>query len=563
MDTFEWGAVGDSWTSGVAYSSATVYKKTDFEFCYRTNEAWGAQMEADKTWTKGTQDFHFAGCGGTLMDDIPRQMGKTGNSRLILGTIGGNNGFFGDIARACIYQPAPGSWGPPYDEDPKGEGEGKKNLKKSRDYIMATENGLRDQFKETIDNIFIFKQSNGQMQPRFDLYVSSYVEFFDATSDDCDKWTFSRWFSSGYPKLVKALRAEMNELVKMFNDVQADVISKYKGPSAYSYYAHYIPVSDQFTGHRFCEKKHSFDDQWTSSDVWIWNLQWNNGDTDTGGTKQPPDAPNPPLPVLSLDTRSRTYLDYQLFMNGTDVNVLQSGFGWTARPFHPKPKGHEQMKNFFIQTLKKDRVPGIAGAMSIPTITSIAGATSIPTITSIAGPTSILTTKSITSSTPTPCSGNQVQESCVAGTLPSATPYSGIQPPSCAKADGSPGSDPRINKGKASQAAADYCQSLIKDNVVLTAKSTNTRPYIQEGGAENKKAILLIVLYDVVACPTDKSKSTLDFKVLGQDACVKNFVDYISQICAQDSTWTAFNPDFTLQGGVIRNDCAIWSLGAQ
>jgi hypothetical protein len=54
---FEWGAVGDSWTSGVAYSSATVYSKTDFEYCYRTNQAWSALMEADTTWVRMTRAF--------------------------------------------------------------------------------------------------------------------------------------------------------------------------------------------------------------------------------------------------------------------------------------------------------------------------------------------------------------------------------------------------------------------------------------------------------------------------------------------------------------------------
>jgi hypothetical protein len=341
----------------VAYSASTVYKYTDFEYCYRTTEAWGAQMEADTTWTIEPQTFHFAGCGGTLINDIPRQMGRTGNSQLIIGTLGGNNAIFGDIARACIYQPRPGPWGPPYDEDPNGEGECKKNLAISRNYITRPIGGLRDDFKAAIDNIFDFKQTKGQIRSRFDLYVSSYVQFFDATTDPCSDWTFARWFSVASPKLVKPLRAEMNELVEMFNNVQSEVISNYRRPEGYNYYAHYIPVSDEFENHRFCEANHNEEDQWTSSDVWIWNLQWNDGDT--GGPNKPPTAPGGDFPVMSLDTVNRTALDNLVF-NGSDVNAqVQSGFGWTARPFHPKPRGHEQMKNFFIQRLKDDEVPGV------------------------------------------------------------------------------------------------------------------------------------------------------------------------------------------------------------
>lgn len=333
-------------------------------------------MEATTGWTDGSQKFHFAGCGGTLMNDIKRQMGKTGNSQLVIGTLGGNNGFFGDIARACIYQPDPGPWGPTYDEDPNGEGQCKKNLAKSRAYIQQAQGGLRDQFKSTLDDIFAFKQTNGQLVPRFDIYVSSYVQFFDATTDPCDEWSFGRWFSVAYPKLVKPLRAEMNELVQMFNDVQADVIKNYPKNLAYDYNVHYIPISDEFQGHRFCEANHSENDQWTSSDVWIWNLQWNDGDT--GGKTQPPGAPNGPLPVMSLDTQNRTSLDNQLF-TGSDVKALQSGFGWTARPFHPKPLGYQHMSDYFIQKFKDDKIPGIAGANAASPTTKGLPAKTTPT----------------------------------------------------------------------------------------------------------------------------------------------------------------------------------------
>jgi hypothetical protein len=233
-------------------------------------------MEADTTWTKELQKFHFAGCGGTKMDDIPRQLGDTGNSQLILGFLGGNDAHFGDIARACVYQPAPGPWGLPYDEDPNGEGECKKNLQISRAFTTDKgDEGLEAKFKTALDKIIAFKPGSGQIQDRFDLYISSYVEFFDATTDACDDWTFARWFSVGSPKLVKPLRAEMNDLVQQYNAVQAAVIAGYPSPLGLglNYYVHYIPISDVFQNHRFCEEGHSFEDQWTSSDVWIWNLQ--------------------------------------------------------------------------------------------------------------------------------------------------------------------------------------------------------------------------------------------------------------------------------------------------
>jgi hypothetical protein len=57
---------------------------------------------------------------------------------------------------------------------------------------------------------------------------------------------------------------------------------------------------------------------------------------------------------MSLDTlnTSRTDLDNQVFTDPTAQ--IQSGFGWTARPFHPKPLGHQNIKATYIDTFKHD-----------------------------------------------------------------------------------------------------------------------------------------------------------------------------------------------------------------
>lgn len=329
-------------------------------------------------WVDGPGKFYFAGCGGTKMDDIKRQLGKIGDSRLAIGTIGGNNGYFGDIARACIYKPAPGPWGPDYDNDQKGEGWCKKNLKKARTYIDGSDGSLKDDFSDVIGQVFEWRQNQDDGTNAgdrdFNFFASSYVEFFDATTDDCDKWTFARWFSTGSPKLVKDLRAEMNELVSKFNGVQADVIKGYKTPKD-NFHVTQIPISDEFKGHRFCEKGHTFENQWTSADVWIWNLQWNNGETSEDGQtglsqqnkegvmvrNKPDGAPDGPLPLMSLDTNDRNDQDQLLFKAGNATAESQSGFGWTARPFHPKPRGHEAMKKAFIQKFRDAKVPGVKG----------------------------------------------------------------------------------------------------------------------------------------------------------------------------------------------------------
>lgn len=171
---------------------------------------------------------------------------------------------------------------------------------------------------------------------------------------------------------------------------------------------------------------------------------------------------------------------------------------------------------------------------------------------------------SSSSAGPTLCSGNQVEVSgCIPAAIASASPYSGIKFPACDKSDGDTGTLPRINATQAAQAAADYCAALISDGVILTAADSNTKPYTEAGVAEDQTAITLTVLFAVQACPTDQSMQQVDFKSIGQDECYSNMYTYISGVCSQDKTWSNYNPDFTLEGGVFENDCAIWSISAK
>ena len=251
--------------------------------------------------------------------------------------------------------------------------------------------------KDTIDQVFNFAQSDGQQQPRFDLYISSYVKFWNADTDHCDNWTFARWFSTGSPKIVKALRAEINELVGKYNDVAEDVIRNYQPPdSPREFHVHFIPISDKFEGHRFCEPFHSFDDQFYSADVWFWNLSWKNsnllftdllmgidateGDPESEQDEdpsmnletmqdgvwtmgKPPNAQDGPYPILSLDATVRDALDDQYLPTDGDnaTAASRTTFGWMGRPFHPKPRGYNAMKDAFIGAFRANQLPGVKG----------------------------------------------------------------------------------------------------------------------------------------------------------------------------------------------------------
>ncbi|KAI0406386.1 hypothetical protein F4802DRAFT_113713 [Xylaria palmicola] len=62
-NSFVWGSVGDSWASGVSYSTTQHTDYDDDKYgCHRWKDSYGPIMERDTTWTTGAQTFHFAAC---------------------------------------------------------------------------------------------------------------------------------------------------------------------------------------------------------------------------------------------------------------------------------------------------------------------------------------------------------------------------------------------------------------------------------------------------------------------------------------------------------------------
>lgn len=375
----EWAVIGDSWASGVAYNLSSVYHPTDKEACYHTTEAWGAQMEQDTSWSRDSQVFHFAACGGTLMDDLKRQLkGFASDLELVWGMFGGNNAYFGAIARACINQPIdqshPFGWGKPWDEDTDGSGLCKQNIQKTENYPNSPLS-MRKAFTDALDDILNTAQNGRAVNYPLDLYVSSYVRFFDDTTDDCDGWTFAHdRLSVGQPKVVKGLRKIINDKVQQINDIQADVIKSYTPPattpSLPNVHVHNYQPDHLFDGHRFCEKDRTFEDQYYHKDLWLWNLQYydeKTGEevgvaTNKNGVKvmTAPAVVNVTQgfqTVLGADTNPDAVIPQD-----QDPHTQQYGFGWTARPFHPKFDGHKALKDSFIQQMKDDQIPSVKPA---------------------------------------------------------------------------------------------------------------------------------------------------------------------------------------------------------
>ena len=92
-----WGYVGDSWASGVAYSSDSSYDG-NAGGCLRYDEAAGPQLSRNTEWwgskSEYKSDFRDAACSGSILKNIFLENGQiqqTGNPNLVILTAGGNN----------------------------------------------------------------------------------------------------------------------------------------------------------------------------------------------------------------------------------------------------------------------------------------------------------------------------------------------------------------------------------------------------------------------------------------------------------------------------------------
>ncbi|KAL8731549.1 MAG: hypothetical protein Q9181_004270 [Wetmoreana brouardii] len=326
-DTFEWGAIGDSWATEVAAKTADEYVpgQNKDNSCLRTNYAYGPQLEQDSTWTHGlTENFHFAACSGKHLSDMAKdqnQMKDTGKPHLVTMTAGGNNAGFYEIAVNCIFQHLNQDYGPEYADDYDGVGECANSIKKSYEYITSTGD---------FDDIGYNLNTHGNLF----LYVTGYATFFAVDNDWCDRESFGA-LPFRKPKLTLPLRKAFNNLTDSLNSVYSKIVADYPHLGI-----RFVNITKGFDGHRFCEAKPAWRPDWWwhnhqyySSDVWLWNL-------------------SPPFTDVydeSTNVSSEAHIQGDLFASDTP--------GWQQRPFHPKAPGYTSIKDAIIAQMKLDNVP--------------------------------------------------------------------------------------------------------------------------------------------------------------------------------------------------------------
>ncbi|MCJ1372821.1 hypothetical protein MMC20_004046 [Loxospora ochrophaea] len=350
-DTFQWGSIGDSYASGVAYLQSVTYDNNAGN-CLRTTDAYAYQLKNDVSWMNGwTEYFTWTACSGSRLVDMQYQILGVGSSpRLVTMSAGGNDGggnplagFF-NVADSCLFLSNPNNdYGLPYNQDTNRTGQCAQAIDATKAYLT---NGIGNDLKNTLNDVL--DADNVKSQPDFLLYVTGYAQFFNPNTTWCNDHTFSVFYpyQSG-PPLSQYLRNDINALVTQLNSVYEETIQAYSN-------VRFVNYDAAFEGQRFCEADSNIWGQYFSSDVWFWNV-------------------SPPNFSVANQTANDTQIHQALIstIGNASITPFSSGTGtvsdgWKLRPFHPTISGHAVIEQAIVAQMKTDNIPPSATAASSP-----------------------------------------------------------------------------------------------------------------------------------------------------------------------------------------------------
>jgi lysophospholipase L1-like esterase len=363
-----WIAIGDSFSAGPGAGKEWNDGKDGRPsggsgHCMRRLESYPPVLQADAQMPgpngpqSGKPSFNFVSCTGdttvelldtTIQNNQLEQI--QGQTDLVTLSIGGNDVLFAPILKGCIL-------GASFGCDEK--------KKSGLDVLYSTD--FHKRYNQVLTKIVQEKlQWSTDSAGHTSLYVTSYMQFFDDWTDQCDQATFS--YSPFAKKVKKEVRREMNHMANQLNEVLQYKIDlrnvdwtgymwKSEGPEHLYTAVQFVDMDWKYLDHRFCREgiKEPTDDP----DTWFFHLKifGSNGqsefdesqkDNETyideissmtwtpGKNGEPPFDENDPVQVENEETRTRT--------------------------FHPKPAGFKAEAKNLIDMLYEDTLQtGLAG----------------------------------------------------------------------------------------------------------------------------------------------------------------------------------------------------------
>ncbi|KAF2853278.1 SGNH hydrolase [Plenodomus tracheiphilus IPT5] len=381
-EKFVFGAIGDSWASGVSYGFFNGYDDNS-DNCMRYKYAWSTVVNAAyDQWTPDTNkeaQFEFAACSGAVFSNLPDQMNnKMTRPKLVIMEAGGNNADFYPMASACLFHDEYNKdYGTLYEDDdpanPQGLCRKEIGLVRGRLTDPPDDPNEKSMKQKVIDAIDTWRDHPAVKDNDATLFVLGYPQFFEF-NPECDNWTFSVVYAKEYQKVVTAMRQDFNDLIDLMNVAIRDAVEGYNDVKL-----QYIDINSAMKGHRFCEPGHSRQAQFNSGDdVWLWNSpgRWYTikaGDETTtydtvGGDFPPEDVFGALLDHPIGSPKEVDGCSVQTYQNPENPDttmewkacpqdyVLAGSAGRPAsvsRTLHPTQSGHKGMGDIVIQRLKE------------------------------------------------------------------------------------------------------------------------------------------------------------------------------------------------------------------
>ncbi|KAK6419602.1 hypothetical protein LTR95_017034, partial [Oleoguttula sp. CCFEE 5521] len=257
-DTFEWTALGDSYSSGVGSGD---YTKDSYR-CLRYDKAYPVLTDQDSRLPSGAHQFNNVVCSGSNTTEVElyqfydedtsgkpnRQYGtrpRFGSPSMATLSVGGNDiDFPGIIFNCMIDTTLPGSGG-------RRDCDAQKELT----WKKLNDPQLIDKIEGTIKKI-LDRGRKGAIGDKFKLYVTGYPRFFSVETNECDSVTFARTANpkpdgKEHPMLTQRSRQDFNDMSVKLNEAIADAVSRHTNDGV-----KFIPIDDVLDGHRFCEPGH-------------------------------------------------------------------------------------------------------------------------------------------------------------------------------------------------------------------------------------------------------------------------------------------------------------------
>ncbi|KAF2191611.1 hypothetical protein K469DRAFT_809224 [Zopfia rhizophila CBS 207.26] len=172
------------------------------------------------------------------------QFKMIGTPQIAVLTAGGNDFNFGGVVQKCILGVT-------------GTGSCEKTLKDIEDKLQGTKRDeSKAKYRELFSRLIVAgRVTKGANPPEsFQVYIGTYIPFFNAKDDVCDDVSWNMWSSA--IKLDKTFRKRLNDMVEGVNSIITEAADEMKEWGVY-YVNGYQRV---FDGHRWCDPVlHTFD----------------------------------------------------------------------------------------------------------------------------------------------------------------------------------------------------------------------------------------------------------------------------------------------------------------